>query len=115
MTTMIIPPEQTKLIIKGNKGKEPVLDFSGDKLTATGNLDYDEAAKIFFSALRERFATESELESMIALARQKQAEAYKEIRNCIRHKHSFEAIIEYALKGLANEIEEDAYLEVLGK
>ncbi len=43
------------IIINNPEGKELSIDFSGDKVIVTGELEYDEAAKLFFEALDSYF------------------------------------------------------------
>ena len=37
-----------KIIIQGKDGREAIIDFSGDKVTYSGELPIDESAKLFF-------------------------------------------------------------------
>ena len=43
------------IILNNPEGKELIIDFSGDKVIVTGELEYNEAAKLFFEALDSYF------------------------------------------------------------
>ena len=49
-----VQPSQS-IQIEGKDGKKLTLDFGGDKLKTFGDLEYDEASKVFFDSLNFYF------------------------------------------------------------
>ena len=43
------------IVIENNNGKQLILDFNTNKLKVSGDLDYDDAAKLFLDALKKQF------------------------------------------------------------
>lgn len=111
-----------QISINSPKGKNLILDFNGDKLKISGDLEYCEAAKTFFDSLDGFFKEAidkqvklrlAEIEDFKRLANQRFEEFIKKLKDHFQDGNSDENYYENQIGNIKREIDELAGEELV--